>query len=313
MNGKAIVIGLIGIALIAGAGLWYSIERAYYRTVSDVIEVVSYENALSVSQYAGIDADTSPLKMRACFKVNWDYVASDTYKTEATPLRAPRFFDCFNAKEITSDLETGNATAVLLDENRPYGFNTYVAQYPDGRAFMWRQINTCGEAEFSGNDLPEGCPDRQTIIIEEIDNTTVIQESKVEPSGQAVPAVVPAALEPIDTIIRLQPYTGLKAEPIAVEDLRVVAAVSDPMTFRGCFKTELSYGLLTETYQTHDTPDPAATALDCFDADSLHNDLATGTAIAFVGEKDIQPGIDRVIAVYDDGRAYVWHQKSRSE
>lgn len=190
MNGKMIAVGLIGVALIIGAGLWYSIERAYYTTVTGVTEIASYDTFLPVTDYNGIDAKTSPLKMRACFKVNWEYVASDTQKADATPLRAPRFFGCFNVEEITADLETGNATAVLVDENRPYGFNTYVAQYPDGRAFIWRQINACGDAWFSGNDLPEGCPEPITIIIEETDDTRILKESKISEPFKIMPSAV---------------------------------------------------------------------------------------------------------------------------
>jgi len=188
MNGKVLITGLLGVALITGAGLWYSIERAYYTSVTGVTEIRSYDAFLPVSDYKGIDADTSPLKMRACFQVSWDYAQSDEFKKDATPLRAPRFFSCFDAGKITADLETGNATAVLLDENRPYGFNTYVAQYPDGRAFMWRQINACGDAWFSGNDLPDGCPEPTTIIIEETDPTTVIKESKASEPVELIPS-----------------------------------------------------------------------------------------------------------------------------
>jgi len=311
VNGKAIVGGLVGTALIVGAGLWYSIERAYYTSVSDVTQMASYDKLLPVTEYEGIDADTSPLKMRACFKVNWPYVASDQHKAIATPLRAPRFFDCFNAKTMSDDLETGNATAVLLDENRPFGFNTYVAQYPDGRAYMWRQINACGDAWFSGNDLPAGCPEPKIIIIEETDDTILLEESKVSEPVTQTP-IVKAALLSVEPTIRMAPYIGDKPETIAVDGLRAVAA-ADPMTFHGCFETALSYGLLTETYQTYDRPNPGFGTMDCFDAGVLHKDLMSGTAIAFVGEKNIQPGIDRVIAVYDDGRAYVWHQKAKSE
>ena len=191
MNGKVIVSGLLGVALIAGAGLWYSIERAYYTRVTGVSEVRSYDAFLPVSEYVGIDADTSPLKMRACFTVNWEYTPLDNANVDATPLLAPRFFSCFDAGKITADLEAGNAAAVLLDENRPYGFNTYVAQYPDGRAFMWRQINACGDAWFNGNDLPEGCPEPSTIIIEETDPTTVIKESKASEPVNLIPRTAP--------------------------------------------------------------------------------------------------------------------------
>ncbi|MBL4750811.1 MAG: histidine kinase [Amylibacter sp.] len=158
MNGKPVMIALLSAAVVAGAGLWYSIERAYYFTVTDVTGITVNGTLQPVSAYQGIDADTSPLKMRACFKVNWAYTPSDDYKDSATPLRAPRSFDCYNGEQITHDLESGGATAILANENKPYGFDTYIAQYADGRAYMWRQINDCGEAQFSGNDLPKDCP-----------------------------------------------------------------------------------------------------------------------------------------------------------
>lgn len=163
MNGKPVIIGMLGIAAIAGVGLWYSIEQAYYQDVIGVTSITAYGDEFPVSDYQGIDADTSPLKMRACFTVDWDYSPSDEFKDVATPLRAPRFFDCFDAGQITGDLETGAASAILSDQNHPYGFDTFIAQYPDGRAFMWRQINDCGEAWFSGNDLPLGCPDPNAV------------------------------------------------------------------------------------------------------------------------------------------------------
>ena len=50
------------------------------------------------------------------------------------------------------------ALPLLAESNEPYGFDRIVAYYPDGRAFQWRQINTCGAASFAGDPLPEGCP-----------------------------------------------------------------------------------------------------------------------------------------------------------
>ncbi len=158
MNGKIIVSILVIAAVVMGFGLWYSIERAYYYQVSGVTEVQAYGKTMPVSDYKGIDAATSPLKMRACFKVNWDYIPSDSYKGEATPLIAPSNFKCFDAGQLTRDLESGKATAILSKGNKPYGFDTYIMQYPDGRAFMWRQINKCGKAKFSDKVLPKGCP-----------------------------------------------------------------------------------------------------------------------------------------------------------
>jgi hypothetical protein len=349
MNGKVLMVGLLGIAMIAGAGLWYSMERAYYTHVTGVTEVFAYGDAFPVTEYEGIDANTSPLKMRACFKVNWDYTPTEEFKDIATPLQAPSFFDCFNAEQITADMQTGGASAIMAEENKPYGFDRYITQYPDGRAFMWRQINHCGEAWFGGDDLPSDCPEPKTEIIEEIDDTIIQGSNEAAPvedvqNTQVVKApieeatevntVMPveieiaeindeaaiektstdlAKLEPVQTSIRLKPYIGPDAELIEVQGLKAVAVSSDPTTFRGCFKAGLSYGFLTETYQIYEAPKPAASAHPCFDADQLQADLDTGHALAFVGEQDIHPGIDRVVAIYDDGRAYAWHQKSKSE
>ncbi len=178
MIGKIIVSGLLIIASVAGVGLWYSIERAYYYEVTGVVEVQAYDDVFTVTAYQGINADTSPLKMRACFKVDWDYIPSDVYKSKATPLRAPRFFECFDNEQITDDLETGAATAILSNENHPYGFDIYIAQYPDGRAFMWRQINRCGQAQFNGQDLPVDCPD--PALVEQSKNNVPVKGRKIQ-------------------------------------------------------------------------------------------------------------------------------------
>ena len=159
MKGSILMGGTLLVAAAMGAGLWYSSNSAYYYEVNGLTEVAVGDAVLPVSDYRGIDADTSPLKMRACFTANWD-VALDTTDAEgAEPLIAPTWFNCFDAKQIAGDLQSGAATVLLALQNKPYGFDTFIARYPDGRAFMWRQINHCGEAQFSGGDRPEDCPD----------------------------------------------------------------------------------------------------------------------------------------------------------
>ena len=158
MSGKVLIGGLLVFCAIFGAALWWFQTRAYYDVVDGVTEVTAYGDAFPVTNYRGIDADTSPLKMRACFEVDWDYWPSDEFRDVAEPLQTPSWFDCFDAAQIRADIKSGAATAILADENAPYGFDRYIAQYEDGRAFMWRQINACGEALFEGADLPEGCP-----------------------------------------------------------------------------------------------------------------------------------------------------------
>lgn len=158
MMGKTLVKGLLVFCIVFGIALWYYQTRAYYDRVDGLTEVSAYGDAFPVSDYQGIDAETSPLKLRACFTVDWDYYPSDEYKLAAEPLVAPDWFSCFDAEQITLDILNDKAIAILAAENEIYGFSRYIAQYEDGRAFMWRQINECGEASFAGDDLPEGCP-----------------------------------------------------------------------------------------------------------------------------------------------------------
>jgi hypothetical protein len=157
MNGNLMVVAIVTTAFAAGVGLWYSQTYAYYEQRNDLDEVSTNGEALPVSNYLGIDANTSPLKLRACFTVDWDYFPSEEFKEVAEPLTAPFWFDCFDAKMIAKDIKAGNSTVILAEKNQPFGFSRFITHYPDGRAYMWRQINACGKAQFDGNDLPEGC------------------------------------------------------------------------------------------------------------------------------------------------------------
>ena len=141
MNGKTLVLGLVLFCALFGAGLWYAQFHAFYKRVDGLTEVTAYGDAFPVSNYRGIESHSSPLKLRACFTVDWDYIPTDEFKDIATPLIAPDWFDCFDAGRITRDLQNGDATAILAAEEEADGVDRYIAQYPDGRAFMWRQLN----------------------------------------------------------------------------------------------------------------------------------------------------------------------------
>ena len=68
--------------------------------------------------------------------------------------------------------------------------------------------------------------------------------------------------------------------------------------------------MLTETYVVYDRAEPLVAPgwFDCFDAVKIGRALETGEAIAFLSEATIHPDVDRVVAVFPDGRAYAWHQ-----
>ena len=114
-------------------------------------------------------------------------------------------------------------------------------------------------------------------------------------------------------VMRLTALNGTE-EPMLTEGFQGIDADSSPLRFRGCFTTPMSIALLSETYTLYETPTPliAPGWFSCFDAARIGADLQTGAALAFLSEPDIHPGVDRVIAVYPDGRAFAWHQLNQS-
>ncbi|MEM9144663.1 MAG: DUF6446 family protein [Pseudomonadota bacterium] len=138
MTGRMIVIGLVGFAALFGLGLWYAQFYAFYEeTTAQEVEINGV--AYSVADWTGIDASSSPLKLRACFQLAETPEAP--LAPEPTPLVAPPWFDCFDAGAIDAALRAGEAVAYLAAREEALGVNRIVVRYPDGRAFMWRQLN----------------------------------------------------------------------------------------------------------------------------------------------------------------------------
>jgi hypothetical protein len=141
MNGrKLMIIGGVVLAIFTGV-LWWTQTRAYYETVEGLTEITVDGRTIAVSDYTGIDATSSPIKMRACLTVDPASLADATPATKPTPLIAPGWFDCFDAGALTKALEAGEATAYLAAEEEADGVDRLIAVYPDGRAFIWQQLN----------------------------------------------------------------------------------------------------------------------------------------------------------------------------
>ena len=99
-------------------------------------------------------------------------------------------------------------------------------------------------------------------------------------------------------------------EPIIADDFRAIDADSSPIRYRACFDTPLSIPLLTETYEPYEGAEPrnAPYWFDCFDADAIGAAIAAGDALVFTATRNIEYGIDRVVAIHSDGRGWVWHE-----
>jgi hypothetical protein len=114
--------------------------------------------------------------------------------------------------------------------------------------------------------------------------------------------------------ILLTPIASEVPEAIIAEGVTGIDADSSPLRFRACFTTPLSQAMLTETYRVYADPTPlnAPSWFDCFDAAAIGAALQSGEALAFLSQAEIRPGVDRVVAVFADGRAFAWHQLNGS-
>lgn len=111
------------------------------------------------------------------------------------------------------------------------------------------------------------------------------------------------------TVSIVNVVTG-EPEEIIADDVVSIDATSSPIRYRACFTTTMGHALLTEGYQLASDPIPlvAPNWFDCFDAVALGSALESGQALAFMGQKNIAYGVDRIVAIHEDGRGFVWHQ-----
>ncbi|PIE16301.1 MAG: histidine kinase [Rhodobacterales bacterium] len=83
----------------------------------------------------------------------------------------------------------------------------------------------------------------------------------------------------------------------------------------GCFQTDMSLPMLTETYQLYEAANPATPTdpMACYDSAEIVADLNADKALAFLSRAGIGDGLDRVIVIYGDGRGFVWTQPNEQE
>lgn len=151
MNGKVVVAVIVVLALLTGAGVWYTQEYAYYREIpasAPAAEILltpigGAPEPMVTAGFTGIDAESSPLRFRACFTTPTSLATlTETFVTydKPTPLYGPGWFSCFDAERIGEDLEAGRAVAFLSQKDIRPKVDRVVAVYPDGRAYAWQQL-----------------------------------------------------------------------------------------------------------------------------------------------------------------------------
>ncbi len=99
-------------------------------------------------------------------------------------------------------------------------------------------------------------------------------------------------------------------ETIVFDNFQAIDADSSPIRYRACFTTSQSLAFLTESYVLVDGAEPrnAPGWFECFDAAAIGAEIEAGTALTFLGAKNVHFGVDRIVAITDDGRGYVWHE-----
>ncbi len=163
--GQAFVLAIVIPAALAGGAIWYLQVHGYYRELSPAEAAEQRVTladgsvvALPVAGAQAIDADSSPLRYRACLTLAPEAPEPSALQPypRAEVLRTPGWFSCFDPGAIDAAMADGSATVALAEADRPWGFDRVIAVVGD-RAWVWPQINRCGLAVFNGARLPEGC------------------------------------------------------------------------------------------------------------------------------------------------------------
>ena len=168
VSGKLVSSGILAITAAFGIGVYYAQVYGYYETFNQgdvALTSVKSGNSerIPVSAFEGIDANSSPIRYRACFTtpLSIELLAETFTKvSNPEPRNAPDWFGCFDANQIGKDLESGMAIAYMGEANFEFGIDRIVAIYDDGRGFVWHQINDCGDKLYDGSQASDNCPER---------------------------------------------------------------------------------------------------------------------------------------------------------
>ena len=152
MNGKIVAGSIVLCAALAGGGLWYTQQYAYYTVIDparapQMTLVPATGGApvpLVISGFTGIDSTSSPIRFRACFTTATpltELAANYAPYQQATPLIGPYWFSCFDAAALTRALADGTARAFLAQKSVAPGVDRVIAVLPDGHAYAWQQLD----------------------------------------------------------------------------------------------------------------------------------------------------------------------------
>ncbi|UWQ94428.1 histidine kinase [Rhodobacteraceae bacterium M385] len=96
--------------------------------------------------------------------------------------------------------------------------------------------------------------------------------------------------------------------PLAISDAQGIDAATSPLRYRACFTLDDTGPLADATPYADPTPLFPPAWFDCFDASAIGEALESGAAQAYLGQFDFARGVDRVVAIFPDGRGFAWTQ-----
>lgn len=169
MSGKLLSLAILVSAILAGGGLYYLQIYGFYEDVPEsarpdivlIAQATDQPEPIDYAAFQAVDADSSPIRFRACFTTSADLeTLSATFVSagDVIPRNAPGWFECFDAAAIAQALRDGTARAYLGEKNIRYGVDRIVAVTRDGRGFVWHELNDCGTKAYDGTVTGEECP-----------------------------------------------------------------------------------------------------------------------------------------------------------
>lgn len=102
-------------------------------------------------------------------------------------------------------------------------------------------------------------------------------------------------------------YIFVDGKKINVEQYYGLDSSISGLKLRGCFKVNIEDFKTFKKYKKA-TPLQAPFWFNCFDNEKIQKSLEKNEASAFLAEENELDGIDRIVAIYSDGRGYQWRQ-----
>ena len=175
LSGKILAGAIVAIALIFGAAVYYFQIYHYYtaypveaeKRITLVLKDSTDTAEITASDFRAIDAESSPIRYRACFETDLDlgtFANKFTHyvpeQAEYGPRNAPGWFDCFDAAKIGALIENGEAQIFLAQRNIQFGIDRVIAVTTSGQGYIWHELNACGEKAYDGTPLGTDCPEK---------------------------------------------------------------------------------------------------------------------------------------------------------